>query len=152
MKLGHKGWNNVLIFTMLFMSFLFLFVSGRMNDNSEQGPQPLLNQHERLFGLSIDAAQFHKVGLDWRQSSGTQLLSVPVDALVQTWTEVVVTTCNVTPTSPVYHVLLSLVGTQAQVSVDVVSKGDDAPILFVNGRCYQSQNLTLSQLIPEELQ
>lgn len=162
MKFDHRAWNNVLIFALLFMSFLFLFISGRMNDNTIDGPTPLLESHQRLYQLSIDGASFQKVGLDWRQSAGRDVASIIITDLIQQWQSLSLLRCD-NPLSTVgYSVVLSLVGSSQTITIDVVTVNDDdglidkrqSPRIYftINQNCYQSDNVSLSALIPVELQ
>ncbi|GAC26949.1 hypothetical protein [Brumicola pallidula] len=73
LRLSQKGWNNVIIFTMLAM-ILMLNISSFQSDDSHL-PVPIIEEGGILLSLQIDQDVIERAGQTWRFSSSSPMAS-----------------------------------------------------------------------------
>ncbi|PKI02946.1 hypothetical protein [Glaciecola sp. 33A] len=120
LRLSQKGWNNVIIFTMLAM-ILMLNISSFDSDDS-QLPQPIIEQGAILLSLQIDQDVIERAGQTWRFSSSSPMASTAalegqagaLAALVNNWQR-------------------ALVKSQREVSAELLKSPDFVVVLWLAG-------------------
>ncbi len=147
-----KAWNNVVILAVLFMAFLFMFVSDKMNQTTPSANRPLLEPYERIYQLAIGDTVVKKVGLHWQSQNQSLTQSVWLAELVQHWSDVELSLCAATKPVQSYSVIMWLVGSDTRYTLDVVFEQDAEVQVFLQNTCYRVVNKQLNQLIPLELQ
>lgn len=67
-RLSRKGWNNVLIFSTLFMIFLFNGMHHKLMTNSENqsSHQAIIPQTELILTLDMPNFSIERIGRSWR--------------------------------------------------------------------------------------
>ncbi|WP_018692143.1 hypothetical protein [Algicola sagamiensis] len=71
LRLSRQGWNNVLIFSMLIMIFLFNGLHHRMlSFESEPQSQQLLPEESMLLTLELPPYSIERIGKAWRIQPG----------------------------------------------------------------------------------
>lgn len=67
MQLSRKGWNNVLIFSMLLMIFFFNGLHKKLNNVPEaQGVQAVLPAQSFVLALTFPEQKIERIGTAWR--------------------------------------------------------------------------------------
>lgn len=120
LRLSQKGWNNVIIFTMLAM-ILMLNISSFQSDDSHL-PEPIIEQGSILLSLQIDQDVIERAGQTWRFSSASPMASSAVlegqagalAALVNNWQR-------------------ALVKSQNEVSAELLKSPDFVVVLWLAG-------------------
>ena len=78
MRLSRTGWNNVIIFAMLLMIFLFNGLHHKlMQSDSSDLIQPLLPTNSFVLTLAYPEMKIERVGTSWR---ATDLVNMPLPA------------------------------------------------------------------------
>ncbi len=86
-RLSKKGWNNVLIFSCMFMILLFNYTSNMFSSNGDNTKaQPLLESGSMVQAIDFSGIELQRVGTGWRVLSKipTATLDQPV-AYIDTW-------------------------------------------------------------------
>lgn len=147
-----KAWNNVVILTVLFMAFLFLFVSDKLNHTTPSANRPLIEPYERIYQIAIGDTLVKKVGLHWQSQNQSLIQSVSLAELVQHWSDVELSLCPATKPAQSYSVIIWLVGSDSRFTIDLVFENNSEVRVFLQDTCYRVVNKQLGQLIPMELQ
>ncbi len=83
-RLSKKAWNNVLIFSMLLMIFLFNGLHHKLIDSDEEvRTQHLLPQQSYILKLAYPDVTIERIGTGWRSSAAVS--ESELIALVQRW-------------------------------------------------------------------
>ena len=70
MQLGRKGWNNVVIFSMLLMIFFFNGLHTKLNSGPDQpGVQSILPAQSFILALEFPDKKIERIGTSWRASA-----------------------------------------------------------------------------------
>ena len=94
MQLGRKGWNNVVIFSMLLMIFFFNGLHTKLNSGPEQpSVQTVLPAQSFILALEFPDQKIERIGTSWRATalvknapaSLWQATTVDLVALVNEW-------------------------------------------------------------------
>ena len=85
-RLSRKAWNNVIIFAMLLMIFLFNasnnFLTGSDNDQQSRG---LLPEHSVLMTLQSNGRELQRIGTGWRVIPPAEIEQQKLQAVVTSW-------------------------------------------------------------------
>ena len=149
MNLSSKAFNNILIFSMLFMGFIFMFAGHKLQQ--PQSSSQLFDSQQQLVSLSIEQFSARKVNQQWQLTSEASDSRINVQQLIQHWVDIVLTRCQQPLVSPSYRVHFELQDDMQEYSLSV-HRGHQRPLLNINGQCYQVTNKSLKALIPESLQ
>ena len=87
-RLSKKGWNNVLIISMLIMIFVFnsdLF--NRTSSDEANVPVPIFGQNQVLLVADFGQFKIERIGNSWRQVGGAEISDISL--LAQTWTQLI---------------------------------------------------------------
>lgn len=94
MQLGRKGWNNVVIFSMLLMIFFFNGLHTKLNSGPEQpSVQSVLPTQSFILALEFPDQKIERIGTSWRatalvknaSSSLWQATAVNLVELINEW-------------------------------------------------------------------
>ncbi len=82
-RLSRTGWNNLIIFAMLFMIFLFNGLHHKLlNSNAEEGERALLPLNSLVLTIEFDSVKVERIGKGWRT---TGVDTVDLAGLVNSW-------------------------------------------------------------------
>ena len=90
-KLSRKGWNNLIIFAMLIMIFLFNGLHHRLGGDDEPvGPQPLLPEQSYILALEYPGMRIERIGTSWRLQAQQDVeqntkLQAQLQPLIEAW-------------------------------------------------------------------
>lgn len=88
-RLSKKGWNNVLIFSCMFMIILFNYTSNMFSGNSKPIEQrPLIANATLMQAIDFSGIELQRVGTGWRVLSqiATAKIEQP-EQFVATWSQ-----------------------------------------------------------------
>ncbi|MEM0515599.1 hypothetical protein WCN91_09265 [Pseudoalteromonas sp. YIC-827] len=115
-KLSRKAWNNLLIFSMLIMIFVFNGLHHKLGGNSEpEGPQPLLPEQSYILALEYPGVRIERIGSGWRLQGLPEAGAVQVDVAelatrVQAWQSMQAEPGTPSKSEPLLVATLSLAG------------------------------------------
>lgn len=83
-RLSKKGWNNVLIFSMLIMIFLFNGLHHKLIDaEADDVIQPLLKEQSYILTIEYPLFKIERIGTGWRSNS--TLSQIQISELLTNW-------------------------------------------------------------------
>lgn len=83
-RLSKKGWNNVLIFSMLIMIFLFNGLHHKLIDaEADDVIQPLLKEQSYILTIEYPLFKIERIGTGWRSNS--TLSQIQISDLLTNW-------------------------------------------------------------------
>jgi len=83
-RLTKKGWNNVLIFSMLIMIFLFNGLHHKLIDvEADDVIQPLLKEQSYILTIEYPLYKIERIGTGWRSDSA--LAPEQISELLKNW-------------------------------------------------------------------
>ena len=86
LRLSKKGWNNVLIFSMLIMIMVFNGMHKKFNFGEVEPQQlPLFGDDMLLLTLELPNVKIERVGQTWRANPATSLSNEQLATMVQQW-------------------------------------------------------------------
>ncbi|QTH62703.1 hypothetical protein J1N51_07890 [Psychrosphaera ytuae] len=87
LRLSQKGWNNVLIFSCMFMILLFNYTNNMlMSDEQDQVVAPLLPPDAIIQAIDFSGVELQRVGPSWRVLSQVPNPQIErPEAFVETW-------------------------------------------------------------------
>ena len=81
-RLSKKGWNNVLIFSMLNMIFLFNGLHLKLLDSEvDDVIQPILNEQSYILTIEYPSYKIERIGTGWRSNS----THIKITELINNW-------------------------------------------------------------------
>jgi hypothetical protein len=85
-KLSQRGWNNVIIFSMLILIMLFNFSSDLLNDGSDEASSllTLVSTSMTITIIEFEQEKIERIGQGWRAISG-QYGNEVLTSLVDHW-------------------------------------------------------------------
>ncbi|MDR7120744.1 hypothetical protein [Rheinheimera soli] len=103
-RLSQKGWNNVMIYTVVILIALFIGLPEYFKQGSNE-PQPqLISANQTLLALHFPAHQIERAGPNWRVQPAV-LTDEELTALLQQWQHAVLP--DKSPLNPVNPVLIT---------------------------------------------
>lgn len=166
LRLSQKAWNNVVIFAMLFMVYLFT-VSNNLLQDGETGEakrQPLFPAYSVVMTMDFGVVRLERIGQDWRVSgepskiesdeSSKQTVSqhiLPVLLnIMETWSTLEVIQYVAQPDSPPYIVAILLAGEDKKRVYQVFQQGSDV-LLKCGADWFLVENEAVGALFPTTL-
>ncbi|WP_372767220.1 hypothetical protein [Pseudoalteromonas sp.] len=81
-RLGRTGWNNVIIFAMLIMIFLFNGLHHKIMSSSEEAVQSLLPANSTVLTYQYSDFKIERIGTSWRTN---KQLNLDIELLDLNW-------------------------------------------------------------------
>ncbi|MCU4677585.1 hypothetical protein N7931_18360 [Catenovulum sp. 2E275] len=87
LSLSRRGWNNVLIFSTLFMIFLFNGLHHKLLDNTDKSmiKKNLLPATELILTLDLPGISIERVGRGWRSVPEKNLSTEQLQQIMVNW-------------------------------------------------------------------
>ncbi|TDF36453.1 hypothetical protein EYS14_17145 [Alteromonadaceae bacterium M269] len=151
-RLGQKGANNVLIFSMIILIVLFSRMDRLFGPDQEsiQGIVPLLPQDSPLITLDFGQHQIQRIGKGWRIKPGLSDSEQDIADIAHRWqTTEMILYSQVTLTEP-YVVVAWLAGEDKGRVFKLMSFGTDLLVEYQQ-QVYLIAEQPLSSFIPQEL-
>lgn len=85
-RLSKKGWNNVLIFSMLIMIMVFNGMHTKFNSSEPNDTQvPLLPENSLVLSLEYPAVTIERIGQSWRTKPAIGLDAIQLSEIMGLW-------------------------------------------------------------------
>ncbi len=85
-RLSKKGWNNVLIFSMLIMIMVFNGVHTRFNSSESTNSQvTLLPEDSLVLTLTFPEVKIERIGQGWRTNPAVELSTEQLSQVMADW-------------------------------------------------------------------
>lgn len=85
-RMSRKAWNNIIIFAMLLMIFLFNATTNILNNPDDKNqPVGLLPEHSLLMTLQSNGFEIQRIGTGWRLVPAADITQEQVHAIVENW-------------------------------------------------------------------
>ena len=151
LRLSQRGWNNVIMFSMLVMILLFTSMSNILNGDARSTavPHTLLPKDSMLLTLDFGVHKIERVGRGWRISSAQNGQAQDVQALLEAWHGVQLSPVDAPMPRTYNHVRVWLAGEERERDY-LFYMVNDLLLVFIDGQAYQIHGAGLNQLLPEE--
>lgn len=146
-RLTRRGWNNVLILSVLFM--LLLFNSSQwLHQRSDKllAPRTLILADQVPLAFEFDQTKIQRVGQSWRLN-GTGAFPFSASDYASAWQTIVMTPIPQATLQQGYVVTVSMAGEEKPFVYTLLSIGEDI-IVQLDGLTYRIENTPISTLIP----
>lgn len=85
-RLSRKAWNNIIIFAMLLMIFLFNTTNNILvGSGDDQQSIGLLPEHAVLMTLESNGIEIQRIGTGWRVNPNAEMSTQKISNLVTHW-------------------------------------------------------------------
>lgn len=147
LRLSRKGWNNVIIFTMLAMILLLHNITGRFTDTESQ-QRLLLPADALIMSLQFDQYKVERIGQSWRTNAPLTEPPKKLAELIFAWRSAMLQPTVLEPQGMPVVVVLWLAG-ESQGRVVQLYPSASQPLLKYAGSHFvlltpQVQNLLLT--------
>lgn len=147
-KLSSKAWNNVIIFAMLFMVYLFSISNKFIVENkSNDKVHFLLPEHSVIMQIHFAEVKLERVGQTWRSTGSDQWTMDALNALIHTWGKLVVYNVPYQDIATPYVVTMLLAGEENQRVFQLLEKADGV-LINQDGISYFVSGAKLKKLVP----
>ena len=168
LRLSQKAWNNVVIFAMLFMVYLFT-VSNNLLQDGDSGKaqkQPLFPPYSVVMSMDFGVVRLDRIGQDWRvsgellqnhlnenleqplpqQKTAQQKLSELL-SIMETWSGLEAIPFVAQPESAPFVVSILLAGEDKKRVYQVFQQGNDV-LLKLGAEWFLVENTVVNALFP----
>lgn len=150
LRLSQKAWNNVVIFAMLFMVYLFTLSNDMINKGDEiPEAESVFPAFSVVMTLDFGVSRIDRIGQDWRLTSDDEISLQRLVAISETWSTLSVLPTTLTFDSAPYVVSIQLAGENRSRVYQLFPQGGDI-ILQLNGAQYLLSDINIDQLFPVE--
>lgn len=151
-RLSQKAWNNVLIFAMLFMVYLFLASNKILNKEQPETPEfrPLLQEHDIILSLNFGPTSMEKIGRSWRVTSENDAEIDTLLPLIENWHGLQVIDTQYQALASPYVVTLKIAGEEKSRVYQLQPVEDGLQLNYLSSSMMIS-DAKLADLIPADL-
>lgn len=146
-RLSTRGWNNVLILSVLFM--LLLFNSSQwLHQRSDKllAPRTLILADQVALGFEFEQTKIERIGQSWRLV-GSGAFPYTASEYASAWQTVVMTPIPQASLQEGYVVTVRLAGEEKALIYTLLTIGQDI-IVQLDGLTFRIENTPISTLIP----
>ena len=148
-KLSRKAWNNVIIFSMLILIFLFNSTSNFLTGGADsEQPAGLIPTGGVIASLEFDNVKVERIGQGWRalgiKASENQLIKLN-QAWIEARLDAAETELSISQATDSRRVVVNLVGQQVPLKFEIFQVADKTLVLSQQ-RLYQLTNTAFSRL------
>ncbi len=131
MRLSNKGWNNVLIFGVLTIVFIFNF-SHKLTLSPQVNSRTIIPKQETIVEIKTPDSLLTRHGREWQLTPPSALTQPQLNQLVAQWQQLALKTQeNVAPNNH-YPIFVYVANKQQPYVVNLIEQ-DDHYLLQVNG-------------------
>ena len=125
MRLSRKGWNNVLIFAVLTIIFIFN-LGHKLAPNKESDQLFIIDQQLTIVEIKTPDFKIIRVGRSWQSEPNVGLSEQQLAMLINNWQHLPLTVHDPIPPSPhSYPVLVYSANNSEPITVNLIQQGDD---------------------------
>lgn len=147
MRLSQKAWNNVIIFAMLFMVYLFSISNELIVKNGTSKLQFLLPEHSVIMQVTFADVSVERQGQSWAVQGSDRYNMGNLQSIVHNWGQVVVQLQEPILFSSPYVVVVQLAGENHQ-RVYQLEAFEQGLLINYEGRTFLSTQVELESLVP----
>ena len=154
LRLSQKSWNNVVIFAMLFMVYLFTVSNDLLHDGDSgtAEKQPLFPPYSVVMSMDFGFVRLDRIGQDWRlrgELTGGVAEEVLPELLniMETWSTLEAIPYLTKPQSAPYIVTILLAGEDRKRVYQVYQQGEDV-LLKLGAEWFLIEGIEISRLFP----
>ena len=146
-KLSSKAWNNVIIFAMLFMVYLFSMSNNLIIENENRDKvRLLLPEHSVIMQIHFAEVSLERIGRSWRSKGSKQWSIDQLSALVTAWGKLTVHEIPFHNIAHPYVVTLLVAGEEKRRIFQLLERPDGVQINQA-GRSYFTSHAKIGDLI-----
>lgn len=147
-NLTQRAWNNVIIFAMLFMVYLFS-ISNKLivQNNDDARLRFLLPEHSVIMKISFPEVALERIGQSWRSRGSDRWAMDILQSLIHNWSHLVVYEQDFARLTDPYIVTMLLAGEEKPRVVQIASVTDGLRINYA-GKSFLVSDYQLDDLIP----
>lgn len=146
LKLGQRAWNNILIFVMLFMVYLFSVSNNLINNaSSEDSTMRLLPPYSVIMSMQFADVQIERIGQDWRFDNANYSVET-LATIVNRWEVLEVRPVQYTPDGNPYVITMKLAGEENPRVIQLFHTHAQ-PVLSFQGNMFKVIEWTFAELV-----
>lgn len=148
-NLTQRAWNNVIIFAMLFMVYLFS-ISNKLivQNNDDERLRFLLPEHSIIMQIDFAEVTLERIGQSWRTKGSDQWAMETLQSLIHNWGHLIVYEQDFTDINNPYIVTLLLAGEEKPRVLQVASLTEDI-IINSEGKSFLVPKTQMDDLVPQ---
>ncbi len=147
LKLSQKAWNNVIIFAMLFMVYLFSISNELMVKNGESRLRFLLPEHSVVMRIEFADVIVERQGQSWITHGSDRYRMEQLQSMVHNWGQIVIQEQEPQVLQAPYIVTIQLAGEQKARVYQL--ENHELGLLFNHeGRTFFTDQAQLESLVP----
>lgn len=152
LRLSQKAWNNVVIFAMLFMVYLFTVSNDMLHDGDTGVPEsePLFPPYSVVMSMDFGVVRLDRIGQDWRVQGQSAEVLPDLMALMNTWSELEAISFFAEPDSAPFIATIQLAGEDRKRVYQLYS-ANDGVLLQLGADWFWVEGADVSQLFPLNL-
>ena len=147
-RMSRKAWNNIIIFAMLLMIFLFNATNNILPDSEDETkPVGLLPEHSLLMTLQSNGFELQRIGTGWRLVPAADITQQQLDAIITNWQTSIMTPTEVSnPETKSIVVVAWLAGVDQGLVFQFYQQHNDVVVLH-KGNWFSLADSDLSQFV-----
>ena len=116
LRLSQRAWNNVVIFAMLLMVYLFTLSNDILNgeNTSSDQKQAVLPPYSVIMSMDLGATVVERIGQDWRITGETSEVLPRLKDIMNNWLALTALPSVLQPASSPYVLSFQLAGEEKQ--------------------------------------
>lgn len=147
-NLTQRAWNNVIIFAMLFMVYLFSISNELIiKNNDDDQVRFLFPEHSVIMQIKFSEVTLERIGQSWRTQGSDQWSMNSLQSLVHNWSKLIVHEQEYTSLNNPYIVTLLLAGEENN-RVLQVSSVTDGVMINSGAKSYLVPETNMDELVP----
>ncbi|WP_354622801.1 hypothetical protein [Psychromonas sp. MME2] len=125
MRLSRKGWNNVLIFAVFTIIFIFNF-GHKLTANKKPVALSIIDKNLTLVEIKTPDFRVTRVGRSWQSQPNLGLSAKQLATLVNNWQQLTLNPHEPIPLgSHPYTILIYSADREEPITVNLIQQGDD---------------------------
>lgn len=147
-KLSQRAWNNVIIFAMLFMVYLFSISNKFIVENEKDSKAHfLLPEHSVIMRITFSEVTLERIGQTWRSKGSDQWTMDKLNSLIHAWGKIIVyETANQDILNP--YVVSMLIAGEAKPRVFLLTETPNGVLINSLGQSFLIPEAKLTELVP----
>ena len=147
-NLSQRAWNNVIIFAMLFMVYLFSISNKFIVENSDdEQMQYLLPEHSVIMRIQFAEVTLERIGRSWRSEGSDKWPMERLQSSVYQWQQLIVKKQALTVLKNPYIVTVLLAG-EEKPRIFQIEPFEEGIVITSGGESMFAAGVQLNELVP----
>lgn len=148
-RLSKKAWNNVLIFSVMFMILLFNSTNDILNSGDQDEPLlPLVDGSQVIMTIEAGSTRVERIGQGWRLVPSGAAVEEELALLASSWHMARLQATDEQTAGQPLVVVLWLAGQQQGKVYQFYPQSTDMALVKIDNQLYRLQDRTLADLLP----